>query len=49
MALERDDVSEGGEDVLRKHRVMLPGYVYTYHPWFGYYPTLQWLEYDVEY
>ncbi|MGA2785723.1 MAG: hypothetical protein ABSF09_13605 [Candidatus Bathyarchaeia archaeon] len=40
-------VSEG--DVLRKHRVLLPGYVYAYNSWYGYYPTLQWQEYGVEY
>lgn len=42
-------VSEGGEDVLRKHRVLLPSYVYAYNPWYGYYPTLQWQECEVEY
>ncbi len=40
---------EGGEDVLRKHRVMMPGYAYAFHPWLGYYPYFTWQEYELEY
>ncbi len=34
---------------MRKQRVLMPGYVYAYNPWTGYYPYFTWQEYEVEY
>jgi hypothetical protein len=38
---------KGGEDAMAKHKVWLPGYVYAYSPWFGYYPHPTWQEYEI--
>lgn len=32
-----------------RQRIWLPGYVYAYHPMYGYYPAVQWQEYELEY
>ncbi len=34
---------------MRKHKVVMPGYAYAYHPWIGYYPYFTWQEYELEY
>lgn len=32
-----------------RQRIWMPSYVYSYNPWYGYYPSLTWQEYEVDY
>jgi hypothetical protein len=40
---------EGGEDIMFKQRVWMPTYVYAYNPGYGYYPVLEWQQYEIDY
>ncbi len=43
------ELCKGGEDVMFTQRVWMPTYVYAYSPWYGYYPALEWQEYEIDY
>lgn len=34
---------------MAKQKVLMPTYVYAFHPFYGYYPTMTWEEVEIKY
>jgi len=34
---------------MAKQKVLMPSYVYAFHPYYGYYPYMAWEEVQLEY